>query len=151
MNILLIIGNLINIVIQAILVKYVHELEDTNCECSMNWQQQIIKYFSPVMIIVSIFMIFLLLTIGLKKAISYRIFRLIISGYSILTFLYMINIIVHFIRLRLDKNCDCSKNWKRWFLLYPLLYIIIGFIIGLIMFTLISSRVLSLPQNTKMN
>ena len=57
-----IISSLIAIAINAYLLDYILRLEKRDCECSNHWQRDYIKYFSIVIIVISVLMIILALS-----------------------------------------------------------------------------------------
>ena len=44
--------------------------------------------------------------------------------WNILSFVYMGVLITYYYKLNQDPNCNCSVNWKRYVLLYPLVILI---------------------------
>ena len=121
-------GVLISIAANALILKYVLENEKNNCECALTWHHNFIKLYAPVIIFLS----FARLLFGneINKSMNKPLFKVIFGALGILSFVYIITLIVYFFRLRLSQ-CQCSKDWKRKILIYPLILIAIAVLLVL--------------------
>ena len=54
----MILENIILIVLTSVILRYVLEVEEKSCDCATNMQQEFIKYFSPVVILVALLGLF---------------------------------------------------------------------------------------------
>jgi hypothetical protein len=130
----MILENIILIVLTAVILRYVLELEAKGCECSRNKQRDFLKYFSPVVILVGLIGILVSRKSIFNAIRGNRLLLLVAVVYGFVAVLHSINMIVYFLRLRFS-NCECSKNWKQWGLLYPALalavviLVVFGFLI----------------------
>ena len=128
----MIVSSIISIILNAIILRYVYELEVQKCECAQHWMHQFIKYFAPLVILMS----FIGLAISQKTLIKMFLRNKILMSLLflfvwILVFIYYIVLLVYFGKL-VYTECKCSENWKRWSLLYPAIIIILVFIAFLI-------------------
>tara|TARA_B100000575_G_C22956224_1_gene552794 strand:- start:118 stop:663 length:546 start_codon:yes stop_codon:yes gene_type:complete len=132
----MIVGSVITIVLTAIILRYVLELEEENCECAKAWQHQFIKYFAPIVIIVALIPLF----VSSKKLISavrtHKALMALFVVYYLTAVIYYINIVLYFLKLKYSK-CACARDWKQYGLLYP----VIGF--GLILLVVIILTIIS--------
>ena len=126
-------SNIISIILTAVVLRYSYELENKNCECSLQWQHKFIKYFAPVIIFVSLLTLFISNNNLLKTLKSNKTLGVIYWIYLIAGLAYAINLVVYFLRLNFS-SCQCSEDWKRWVLLYP----VIGFAIVMILVLMIT-------------
>jgi hypothetical protein len=108
---------LVTIVLNSIILKYVLENEQNKCDCALTWHHNYIKFFAPV-IIFMVFVRILFRNVLLKHS-SKMVVKLPLSIIGILSLIYSIVLIVYFFNLR-SKKCECSENWKRNTLIYPL-------------------------------
>lgn len=119
----------VTLVLTLIILLYVLELEKKDCKCAINGHQQFIKYFSPVVIVVT------LLTIMVGRNGMKNIFKTnkvalpIFVIYALVNIVYVVNLIVYFFKLR-KRECDCARDWKEWVLIVPGVFFMISFIIG---------------------
>ena len=118
----MIIGSVITIVLTSIILRYVLELEEKNCECAKAWQHQFIKYFAPVVIVFSLVPLFVsskqIGSLIKTNALATTIYMV----YTLVSLVYVINLVLYFLKLRYSK-CSCARDWKQYGLLYP----VIGF------------------------
>lgn len=130
------ISAIINLVVTAIILRYVIELEQENCECSLDWQHQFIKYFAPVVILVSLIILVVSKKTMLQRIRNSKAFGALYLAYLLAALFYSIVLVLYFLKLRYSK-CKCARDWKQYGLLYPL----IGFAVILlvaVLFTIIS-------------
>lgn len=116
----MIVGNIILIVLSAVILRYVLEVEEKSCTCARNRQQEFIKYFSPIVILVALIGLFVNRKAMYNTLRSNRLLLLLATVYGFVAILHSINMVVYFLRLRFS-NCECARNWKQWGLLYPAL------------------------------
>ena len=116
----MLVNSIIILVLNCIILRYVYELEAKSCKCSLHGQHQFIKYFAPVIIFVSLIGLFVSDKTFIKTVQSNTLLGVILSIYAIVAVAYGINLVLYFLKL-VYSNCECSKDWKRWGLLYPAL------------------------------
>ena len=98
-------GNAIfNLLIYTIFLYYILQLEKNKCYCSTSWEKDYIKYFSIIMIFLSLLKL-LYPENGLLINISTIIFFM--GG------IILIIAVFRYIKYLNRINCKCSKNWKR--------------------------------------
>jgi hypothetical protein len=128
---------LVQIIIYAIILWYIHMLEKTECYCTKDVKRDAIKFIVSFLFVVSVILI--ILSFSKIDIGFFKIFR------PFLNIAGLLNLILttwYFIELQKKKNCSCSKDPKRYFLLGP----IILQIILLIYVILIIQNVLPLPN-----
>lgn len=102
-------------IINIFLFKYTSDLEKEKCACSKSWMRTYIKVFS--LIIPSMLLLILIFGAGLNK---YFITRLLYILYSLSSLIYVGVLFAFYLKLK----CDCSNNWKKSLLLYPLIVLV---------------------------
>lgn len=112
---------------------YILEIEKEDCECSRNWKRDFAKYFSVVV------MIFCLLVILFKDQLKSVAFALVLRLYSLVAFAYAVIVLVYFTQLVVNK-CECSKDWKRALLLYPVLSIPFAIIVSVVFLMVLGKK-----------
>jgi hypothetical protein len=133
----MLVQSIIILVLNCIILRYVYELEAKSCKCSLHGQHQFIKYFAPVIIFVSLIGLFVSDKSLITAVQSNTFLGVILSIYAIVSLAYGINLVLYFLKLVYSK-CECSRDWKRWGLLYPAL----GFAIIILMVLVISIAML---------
>ena len=123
-------GVLVSVVANAIILKYVLENERNNCECAMTWHHNFIKLYAPVVIFLSFAR--LLFKKELDKSRRQVLFRVILGILGLISLAYSITLIVYFFKLQRESNCECSRDWKRNVLAYPLVIVAIAILIILL-------------------
>ena len=114
---------------------YVLELEKDKCKCSNHLMRDFIKYMS---IIIIIFSIIILLFPNIKSLCKNNILcNIILKFYAIAILIYTVVIIVYYFHIKKQKNCNCSLDWKRHALLYPLFIIPIVIVFLLIFLSIL--------------
>ena len=116
----MLVNSIIILVLNSIILRYVYELEKKSCKCSLNGQQQFIKYFAPVIIFVSLIGLFVSDKTFLQTVLSNKLLGVVFSIYTIIGMAYGINLVLYFLKLVYSK-CECSRDWKRYGMLYPAL------------------------------
>ena len=121
------ISNVVLIIIYAIFLYYILDLESKGCACSADWKRDYIKCYS---ILVLVFYGLEIIKPGLLLNSRLSVFLLTFFG-----LLFMFSTVKFISELR-NKNCNCSKNWKRSFMeMY--MYVAIA-ILGLGLFFLLT-------------
>lgn len=123
-------GVLVSVVANAIILKYVLENERNNCECAMTWHHNFIKLYAPVVIFLSFAR--LLFKKELDNSRRQVLFRVILGILGLISLAYSITLIVYFFKLQRESNCECSRDWKRNVLAYPLVIVAIAILIILL-------------------
>lgn len=123
-----------SIIINLLIFWYVIELEKEKCRCSKNWMRDFIKVVSLIFVIVNIILI-----IWLSKSKSSKqalinlsqnnIAKVIIGIYILLALFYWITCMVYFFKLKKIFKCECSKDWKKYMLLTPMIILSTSFLV----------------------
>ena len=116
-------GVLISVAANALILKYVLENERNNCECALTWHHNFIKLYAPIVIFLSFAR--LLFRDEINKSMNNPLFKLVFGILGLVSFAYSITLIIYFFKLQRESNCDCSRDWKRNVLAYPLVIIAI--------------------------
>lgn len=134
-----IVSSLIAIAINAYLLDYILRLEKRDCECSDHWQRDYIKYFSIVIIVISVLMIILALSgVRVRGPLAglLQFVRMVVGFASLFNVFVLYNYSTGLNR----KDCDCSANTARTFMQYYST-ILIGLIILAVFVGIIMSSV----------
>jgi len=124
---------LIPVILTAVILRYVLELEKKQCECALKWQHKFIKYFAPVVILVSLIML-LVSPQSVSSALkSNRLLGTLYVVYFTVYLVYVINLVLYFLKLRYSQ-CECARDWKQYGLLYP----VIGFALVLLLLLIVN-------------
>lgn len=124
-------SSILPIIVHSIVLAYVLNLEEDKCKCSNNWKRDFIKVGSILLIAVNVLL--LLFNNNIVSAIKKnKMVRFIYGIVALLSIVYTIICIIYFIELHNNKKCECSKDWKRYALLWPIIGLIISFLIFLI-------------------
>lgn len=114
------ISSVITIVLTAIILRYVLELEQKECPCSLTWQHTFIKSFAPVVLVFALLSLLVspkVLMDTLKS--NYALGALFLTYVTVAIF-YGIVLVLYFLKLRYSQ-CKCSRDWKQYGLLYPII------------------------------
>ena len=113
---------LVSIALNAIVLKYVLENEQKNCECALTWHHRFIKFYAPILI----FMLFvnLLFKNEMQRNKNKMLVKVPLGIIGLVSLVYSITLIVYFFRLHL-KECKCAEDWKRFALIAPLVIFLI--------------------------
>jgi hypothetical protein len=125
------VSSIITIVLNAIILRYIYELEAQNCDCALHWMHQFIKYFASIVIAMSLFGLVVPKRTLIKLLWTNKPLLALMSLYFVAAVAYYIILIVYFAKL-VKTKCDCSDDWKRWGLLYPAVSIGISLLITLV-------------------
>lgn len=98
------ISAVLRFIIFSIFFLYVINLERDNCECSIDWKREYVKYFSLTLVIFSIIEFIFPLVYSKLYFIQFLL------GLGGLAFIF---IVVSYIRDLKRNDCRCSKDWKR--------------------------------------
>ena len=97
---------------------YVKELEESDCDCTDHLLRNIVEYGSLVYVLYIVIIMFFIL---INKKLFSKINLLSVILFTIITTYYIL-CVVYFFKLATDPHCDCSHNWKRKILIYPLIF-----------------------------
>ena len=125
------ISSILSIILTAIILRYVVELEKERCECSLSWQHRFIKYFAPIIIVVSLIAL-LMGTRGFLNAVRSNAFiGTLFMLYVAVGLVYGVILVLYFLKLRYSQ-CQCARDWKQYGLLYPVISFAIGLLVVLV-------------------
>ena len=128
---------IIYFLMSCLIIKYINELENKNCECSNYWYRDFIKYFTCIFVVIVGFYIYNQKHF-LKILINNTFLLFLMSIIKFLGIIYFGILILYFIKLK-NSDCKCSKDWKRKTFLYPILFFSITMI--LILFLLMKKSI----------
>ena len=122
MNLLPLIVRVLVITANAFILYYIVDMEKRQCNCSDSWLRDYIKIFSSLLITFGILSIVVPnFQDILKTAMKNKLFVLLLVVWNLFAFGYLGVLLTYYYKLNQDPNCDCSENWKRYVLLYPIL------------------------------
>ena len=102
---------------------YIKELNEENCECSKDWKQKWVQYGPVINIIIGYILVFIQYKLLFLKRSMSKLGYLIPLIFSIIYIAYIYKLI--------ETNCLCSDNWKRDFILYFTIFVIIYQLLGI--------------------
>ena len=135
---------LISILLNIGIYFYIKELEKDKCLCSDSLLRDIVKYGSLIFVVYLVIINLLNLFTNILK--NSKVFNVLSYIVNLTVLVYFICCVVYYFKLVKKMNCDCSYDWKRKLLVYPLIilpFMILGLII--LMFLLLKGR--PLPMN----
>ena len=121
---------LIVILVNILILVYVVNLEKNKCECSSDWKRDFIKYFTIILIVLNVVVLFVP---QIKKSKNKAL--LLLLGLLALVNLFNIAILlVYYVELNEKQRtgCECSINWKRHIMLFPVLALAVLYIFLLV-------------------
>ena len=143
---LVLLGILIRVVVIAanvFILYYVTDMEKRNCDCSDSWLRDYIKIFSSLLITFMVLSLVIPSFPDMLKgaARKNKLAALLLVVWNLFSIGYLLVLLTYYYKLNQDPNCDCSVNWKRYVLLYPILFMVPALIImGVSMFKKISGK-----------
>ena len=120
------------IVIQVLVVTanicilyYVVDMEKQNCQCSESWLRDYIKVVSSILIIMIVagFVVPSLPEMLVKAVAKNKLLIVPLIAWNIVAILYLGVLLTYYYRLT-KNNCQCSEDWKRKILLYPIVILV---------------------------
>jgi hypothetical protein len=130
------ISSVITIVLTAIILRYVLELEQKQCPCSLTWQHRFIKTFAPIVLVVALLTLLVSPNVLMGAIKSNPALGVLYMLYLTFAIFYGITLVLYFLKLRYSL-CRCSRDWKQYGLLYP----IISFAIVLLLLIIVNAIV----------
>lgn len=129
-------SNLFVLAANVFILYYVVDMEKRKCDCSDSWMRDYIKIVSSLIIT---FMLLMIVIPNLQQKtgmliMKNKLARLLLLAWVIVGLVYLGVILTYYYRLNKDESCDCSENWKRYALLYPLVSLFLSVIIGLLIY-----------------
>ena len=115
------------LVMSVLIFAYIYKLEKNKCKCSHHWSRSFIKYYTILMIVILI-PYFINQGVFLKVLIKNDLAMILLSIIKLLGIVYFVVLVNYFYNLKITE-CECSKNWKRKTLLYPVVTLSIGMIL----------------------
>lgn len=116
----MLVSSVIQLVLNAVILRYVYELEGKSCSCAISWQHRFIKYFAPVVILLALLGLFVNNKYMMSAVAKNKALGVLLLVYMVVLLVYHINLVLYFLKL-VYSDCECSRDWKRWGLLYPAL------------------------------
>jgi len=115
---------LMTLLIQGIFLNFVVKLERKQCECSRDIRRDIIKYYSVVLIVLSLLMI-------VVPKNSPLLVKYVLPLAGLLNLVY-IGVVVSYVHKLVNKKCECSGTWGRDVMYYYSLLILAVMLITLV-------------------
>ena len=126
------ISSVFTIVLTAIILRYVLELEQKKCPCSLTWQHTFIKSFAPVVLVVALLTLLVSPKVLMGAIRSNHAIGALFLTYVTVAIIYGITLVLYFLKLRYSQ-CQCSRDWKQYGLLYPLISLAILLLLVIIL------------------
>ena len=126
------ISSVFTIVLTAIILRYVLELEHKKCPCSLTWQHTFIKSFAPVVLVVALLTLLVSPKVLMGAIRSNHAIGALFLTYVTVAIIYGITLVLYFLKLRYSQ-CQCSRDWKQYGLLYPLISLAILLLLVIIL------------------
>jgi len=104
--------NIIQLVSLIIFTNYIYRLEEIECKCSKNWTRDFIKYYSIIMIVISIYISFYL---NFGKTNSQFENLIILVNICNLFFIYTL---WKYNKFLCKRECECSSGWEKDFMTF---------------------------------
>jgi len=125
--------NIIQLVSLIIFTNYIYRLEETECKCSDDWKRDFIKYYSIIMIVLSIFSS---MNINFNKKNP-----IIIGLMSLLCFsnIFFIYVLWKYNKFLCKRECECSSGWEKDFMKFYTFTVILMITINIV-FSLLSIK-----------
>ena len=101
---------------------YIKELNEQNCECTKDWRKQLVQYGPIINIVIGYVLIFIQYKLLFLKGKINNLAYMIPIIFSLLYITYIYKLI--------KIKCECSDNWKRDFILFFTIFVIIFQILG---------------------
>ena len=140
-------ANIFSIIINALIIYYLINLEDVSCKCIMDWRHNYIKYFSGLIVLLNIIMVFSVHIISLRSAFSQihiqslnAIFLVIslVNIYALYTYVGDLNTTKCVCAVDKQKDLNTFLYYYRYLMLLLPILIIIGVVV--VVFTLIIKK-----------
>ena len=136
--------SLAQIIIHVVILWYIVELEKTGCECTQDIKRDIIKYITLALLLFNIVMcIALTLNKSVPKLVGY-----LVSIRNIASLFNLILSVWYYANLQKKIGCSCSDNWKKHFLLGPIILQVFAIIVVSLMIT---GTIKTPPELKKLN
>tara|TARA_Y100000591_G_C21713426_1_gene634799 strand:+ start:236 stop:649 length:414 start_codon:yes stop_codon:yes gene_type:complete len=121
---------LIVILVNILILVYIINLEKKNCVCSSNWKRDFIKYFTIILIVLNVFV---LLVPQFKKS-KNKVVLLLLGLLALVNLFNIAILLVYYVELseKQKTGCECSVNWKRHIMLFPVLALALLYIFLLV-------------------
>lgn len=127
---------MITLTLNIFYLSYVYNLEVNDCTCSEDWRRDFIKYYSMILILKLIIMIFLLNKKN-KNKIVMTVLKVLVFLTGLGNLLYVYSLLTYAHKLR-KKTCECSEHTIReimyWFSLVNVTITVVVMFIGLLAF-----------------
>ena len=145
------ISSVFTIVLTAIILRYVLELEHKKCPCSLTWQHTFIKSFAPVVLVVALLSLLVSPKVLMETIRKNSLLGALFVTYITVAIIYGIVLVLYFLKLRYSQ-CQCSRDWKQYGLLYPLISLAILLLLviilnAIVVFGLVPKMVKALKGN----
>ena len=113
------------VIANVCILYYVVDMEKQNCQCSESWLRDYIKVVASIMIVMMVVSLVIpTLPQMLFNAVSKnRVLTVPLMVWNVVALGYLVILLVYYNRLT-TNNCQCSEDWKRNLLLYPLAFLI---------------------------
>ena len=120
----------VSIVMNLAIMTYVLNMERDQCQCSVDWRRDYIKYFSIALVLSILFRTFVnsgKLVAQLPKLISLGL--PVLMGIGSMVYLY--SMLSYAIKMR-DNKCECSKHTTREFMYWYVMTIVLILVLSMV-------------------
>ena len=121
---------IIGIIVNIIILNYVLNLEKEECSCSHDWKRDVVKVTSGILIVLSI--VIIILNLANLKVYSNVLIALLYIVYIIVSIAHLCVTFMYYMDLNSEDNCECSQNWMKHALIYPIIVLLVSVVIGVI-------------------
>lgn len=121
---------IIGIIVNIIILNYVLNLEKDNCNCSHNWKRDVVKVTAGILIVLSL--VIIILNLANLKVYSNVLIALLYIVYIIVSIAHLCVTFMYYMDLNSEDNCECSQNWMKHALIYPIIVLLVSVVIGVI-------------------
>jgi hypothetical protein len=120
------------ILINLVLFSYILKLEREKCKCSDNWMRDYIKYYTSILVILSLITLMVPVFLGEKTPKIMKPLTLVIRIVVLLATLVQVYVVFAYSQALncKKKSCKCSKDWRGSFMYWLGIF---GFVIYVLM------------------
>ena len=124
------------ILINLILFSYILKLEREKCDCTDNWMRDYIKYYTSILVILSLITLVVPVFLGDKTP---KIMKSLASVFRVIVLLAtLVQVYVVFTYSQAlncnKKKCECSQDWRSQFMYWLGIFGFVVYVLMLIVF-----------------
>jgi hypothetical protein len=124
------------ILINLILFSYVLKLEREKCDCSDNWMRDYIKYYTSILVILSLITLMVPVFLGNKSPKFLKSMAFFIRIVVLLATLVQVYVVFTYSQALncKKKTCECSQDWRSRFMYWLGIFGFVIYVLMLIVF-----------------